>query len=274
MITTHLQGGLGNQMFQYAFGLATAKRLGVELQIDPSSLRNDNMRQYALGLFQGVTEKIVYGTKATIHEDGLPYNQSIVDRIKDGDVLRGYWPTEKYFLDIAPEVARRFAPRQALPQIFTPYAIERIQDAGLDSTYLTIRRTDYVEKQDFHGVLPITYYRDAIQYLKDRGVNPTTIFVFSDEPDWCKEHLDIGVRFEVLGTYDMTTPTHLGREDVDLYLMSLCHHAITANSSYSMWGAWLGEHRHVPGFITAPKQWFTTNTVDSRDIVPDRWVRL
>lgn len=274
MITAHLQGGLGNQMFQYAFGVATAKRLGVELQLDPSSLRNDSMRQYALGLFSGVTEKIVYGTKATIKEDGLPYNQSIVDKIKDGDVLRGYWPTEKYFLDIAPEIARRFQPKQALPQIFTPYAIRRIESAGPSSTYLTIRRTDYVEKQDFHGVLPISYYRTAIHYLKRHGVDPT-IFVFSDEPDWCKQNLDLGgLVFEVLGTYDMTTPTHLGREDVDLYLMSLCQHAITANSSFSMWGAWLGEHRHAPGIITAPKQWFTTNTVDSRDVVPDRWVKL
>ncbi len=272
MITVMLQGGLGNQCLQYAFGLATAKRLGVELVLDIDLLKHDRLRQYALNLFSGVNERIVTGSRANVNEDGLPYNQKIVDGLKDGDVIRGYWPTERYFEDIKQEIAERFQPRQELPQLFVPWAITQIS-LSHHPTFLTIRRTDYVGKQDFHGVLPMDYYRRAIQHLVSRNVQPT-IFVFSDEPEWCKAHLDIGMPFTVLGTYNQTTPTHLGREDVDLYLMSLCRFAITANSSFSWWGSWLGEVRGNTEIIIAPKQWFTTNSVDSRDITPKRWVEL
>ena len=276
MITAMLQGGLGNQMLQYAFGLATAKRLNTELVLDIDLLKNDRIRQYNLSLFSGVTERIVTGSRATVNEDGLPYNQAIVDSIKDGDVLRGYWPTEKYFEGIRQDLAARFQPKQPLPQLFTPTAEKWIRDAGERSTFLTVRRTDYVQKQDFHGVLPIDYYNRALREVAVHLFADPEVFVFSDEPDWCKQNLNLDARWRVLGTYDQTTPTHLGREDVDLYLMSLCINAITANSSFSWWGAWLGEQRRRVGgsIITAPKQWFTTTEVDSRDIVPERWITL
>lgn len=273
MITVLLQGGLGNQMLQYAFALSTAKRLGTELVLSTSRLQNDKIRQYNLSLFQGVSERVIEDwRKPTVYEGSLPYNPDIVRNMKDGDVILGYWPTEKYFEDIREEIAKRFQPKQSLPAKALE-GLAKIEAAGANSTMLTIRRTDYVQKQDFHGVLPMSYYRDAIQYLRSHGVEPK-IFVFSDEPEWCKANLDIGVPFDVVGTYDMTTHTHLGREDADLYMMGKCQHAITANSSFSWWGTWLTELERPNGIIIAPKQWFTTNTLDWRDIVPERWIKL
>jgi hypothetical protein len=277
MIITMLQGGLGNQLFQYFMGKAQAERFGTELMLDISLLRNDPMRQYNLGLFHNITDLICIGSTATVMEQGLPYNQNLVDGIEDGDVLRGYWQSEKYFQNIpTPQIFNKLMVRNT-PQLYFEGAAERILQAGRASTFLTIRRTDYLKKQDFHGVLPASYYRRALSEIRRRtGIEPV-VFVFSDDPDWCKENLSpefCEYQFEVTGTYDQTTAKHLGREDLDLYLMSLCQNGVMANSSFSWWGAWLGDSEHTDRVVIAPKQWFTTTTVDGSTIVPERWVKI
>ena len=271
MITIILQGGLGNQLFQYFFGLATASRLGTGLLLDVSKLQHDSMRQYNLGLFN-IKGPLVIGSKPTVHERGLPYDTDLVESIKDGDVLQGYWQSEEYFNNLSrPEILEKFRPQQQVPQLYYEGAIQRIKDAGERSTFLTVRRTDYLRKQDFHGVLQAEYYQSALKLIKEKsGVEPK-VFVFSDDPQWCKENLLKD--WEVVGTYDQTTATHLGREDLDLHMMSLCRHGVMANSSFSWWGAWLGDGE-TGRVVVAPKQWFTTTTVDSRDIVPERWHQI
>lgn len=274
MITMILQGGLGNQMFQYAMGLAQARRLGVDLQLDISRLQRDRMRQYNLSLFAGVTEPLIYAApQPTIEESSMPYHPELVARIKDGDVICRNYQCEKYFLNVEAEIRAKFVPKQPLPQMFFPYAQELISKAGPRSVMLGIRRTDYVVQQAFHGVLPDGYYREAIHKVhRDLGVDPV-LFVFSDEPTWCKENLKLPYETHVVGTYDYTTSNHMGREDADMVLMGMCQYAIIANSTYHWWGAWLGDPEKKK-MIIGPKQWFTTTTEDPRDIMPERWIRL
>jgi Glycosyl transferase family 11 len=277
MITTMLQGGLGNQLFQYFMGKAQAKRLGTELRVDISLLRNDSMRQYNLGLFPNITDLICIGSAATITEHKMPYDQYLVDAIEDGDVLRGYWQSEKYFENIPAQQVLDKLMVKNIPQLYFSGAAERILRAGRASTFLTIRRTDYLQKQEFHGVLPASYYRRALDEVRRRADIEPVVFVFSDDPDWCKANLSpefCEYPFEVLGTYDQTTAKHLGREDLDLYLMSLCQNGVMANSSFSWWGAWLGDSAHPDRVVIAPKQWFTTTTVDGSGIVPERWTKI
>jgi glycosyl transferase family 11 len=268
VITTMLQGGCCNQLFQFAFGLATAERLGVRLQLDVGLLRNDSMRQYNLGLFRGVTEKLCEGNRTTISECGLPYNQKIVDSIKDGDVLQGYWQSEKYFKLVENLIRYAIVPNQPLTN-FGKQTAAKIAGAGPRSTFLTIRRTDYVQKQDFHGVLVMDYYLKALDIINQK-VQPY-VFVFSDEPDWVRQNFWIPYEWELAGSFDQTTPRHLGREDQDLYLMSLCSNAVMANSSFSWWGAWLGEKKQT---VIAPKKWFTTPYEDPRDIYQPDWIQI
>ena len=239
MITTMLQGGLGNQLFQYAFGLSQSRLLDTELILDISLLQRDSMRQYNLGLFRGVTERQAINSVATVNEKTLRYDQELADSIKDGDVLRGYWQCERYFsrdqknASVKYLLLEKLEPKQGIPQLYYPTIERQIRAAGDRSTFLTIRRTDYVQKQDFHGVLPIEYYNKALDIIARNLGGKPEIFVFSDEPEWCKRNLDFyPYSWTVAGTYDQTTPTSLGREDLDLWLMSLCNNAVMANSSF------------------------------------------
>lgn len=268
MITAALQGGLGNQMFQYAMGYAQAKRLNTELVLSKGRLAIDANRQYTLGLFN-VTERVIDEVrKPVVKEDGLPYNSELAASIKDGDTLIGYWQSEKYFAQH----------KAVLDKIFTSwkmwdtaseYDLTVIEDAGPRSTFLGVRRGDYVQKQDYHGLMPMEYYQEGLKIIaKKIGLTPV-VYVFSDEPEWCADNLRIDYPFVVLPCR-MTTKKVLGREDIDMGLMSACHNAVIPNSTFSWWGAWLGQEKNV----VAPKKWFTTPDLDWKDIVPERWTQI
>ena len=60
--------------------------------------------------------------------------------------------------------------------------------------------------------------------------------MFSNDIDWCKDHL--------IEESDIVTFIEPGIDYVDLILMSLCDHQITANSSYSWWAAYKNNNKH------------------------------
>ena len=262
-----LQGGMGNQMFQYAMAKSISMKLNVPLFLNIHRFDSCNMRQYSLGLWEGVTEPIIPNEYNRIFEQGMPYNEHLLRKVKEGTTLVGYWQTEKYFLDIKKTLQKTFVPKQRMTDVGLK-TLSKIKAAGNRSVFLTVRRTDYVNS-DFHNVLSKDYYDKAISIIAKK-VDPI-IFIFSDEPEWCKENMNLGYETIIGGNYDMTTKTHLGREDEELYLMMHCKHAILANSSYSWWGAWLNDN---PGIRIAPKKWFETGKEDSRDIVPSDWIRI
>jgi hypothetical protein len=284
VITVKLRGGFANQNFQYLAGLAQAKRFGVPLQLDVTSFTRDSMRRYNLDLWAGVDERTVEGTETTIEEDGLPFNQQVWDLINDHSCLNGYWQTEKYWKDfISPfEVKRIFSPRAKLT-LQGISVLDKIKRAGDRSVFLTVRRTDYVNNSFYHQ-LDLDYYLKALDIIKNRVGKELLVFIFSDDPIWVKDNFKIPCDKVIAGNFNMTTRDYLGREDQEIFLMSLCSHAVCANSSYSWFGAYLGEHPvQMPNglvypdnrVVVAPAKWFgPTSHEDARDIVPDRWIKL
>src|SRR6202030_3632130 len=130
------------------------------------------------------------------------------------------------------------------------------------SVFMHIRRQDYVGLQHFHGLLPVEYYREALKLIRSvRGLD-TKVFVFSDDQVWCRQNLPQDFRF--------VTGTNMWE---DMRLMASCKHAILANSSFSWWGAWLGDNQQGRT-VVAPRRWFTSPDVDDRDLVPSRWLKI
>lgn len=277
MITVRTMGGIGNQMFQYAFGLAQAKKLGVDWRIDCGPGNDLNTyRPFNLRLFQiqvPVFEHV--SREPVVKEKSLRYDANLA--VKDGDTLYGYWQSEKYFESVRNEVRSSFRSVKPWPAHALDYG-DLIQSEGNRSLMIGIRRDDYVNNpkhSDFHGVMPLEYYWQGIDMVRQHlGADPI-IFVFTDDPEWvqqnwhfkgCKTHYFVG---------DRTVPGHMGREDVDLGLMSLCNSAIIANGTFHWWGAWLGEERSA-GLRIAPKQWFRDPTAQAEtgDIVPNRWHKI
>lgn len=273
-VTTVLTGGMGNQMFQYAAGLALAKRLNVGLKLEISSFDTDHMRRYSLGLWSGVTQPLVTTTSGSlIREKAKPYDPDIFPMAPRHCTLYGYWQTEKYFSHLRSALTYIFTPKQPLTSRGQE-SLWKIIAEGPRSVFLTIRRTDYT-RSDRHWVLPHDYYLKASAIIAARVGDPH-FFIFSDEPEWATRHFRLPYRTTVVGNFNMTTRDHLGREDEELWLMRHCKHAVMANSTYSWWGAWLNSD--TDRVVIAPAKWYQTARKDVRDdvrdVVPETWLRV
>ena len=136
------------------------------------------------------------------------------------------------------------------------------------SVAIHLRRGDYVHDpviNAYHGVCGPDYYRTAVREVQ-RRVPEVRWFLFTDEPDWVAEHLDLGVPFELVSGNVIADTAQ------ELWLMSRCRHQVIANSSFSWWAAWLGEQKGK--VVVAPRRWFVDPTVDTGDLIPEGWIRI
>jgi hypothetical protein len=179
--------------------------------------------------------------------------------------LDGYWQSEKYFKDIE-EVIRREFTFKSDPEAWNKVVAQSILCTNAVS--LHVRRGDYVSNpltSEVHGTCSIEYYRHAVDLIAEQCYQPH-FYIFSDDQEWVKSNLV----FSFPTTYIDKNSGESSFED--LRLMSLCKHNVIANSSFSWWGAWLNSN---PGkIVVGPKSWFRKQNIDTRDLIPEDWVRI
>ena len=122
---------------------------------------------------------------------------------------------------------------------------------------LHVRRTDYVNLQNYHPIAAIQYYKDALDLIEHDKV-----VVFSDDINWCKKNFKFNNMVFIEGNSNIE----------DLYLMSMCNNNVIANSSFSWWAAWLNKNEYKK--IVAPKVWFGPAAPSDKDIIPDTWIKI
>ena len=163
----------------------------------------------------------------------------------------GYWQSEKYFADIADIVRKTFALTRPLLHHPSP------------SIALHVRRQDYTVLQNFHGLPSLAYYLGAVDFIHSRKGH-AKVFIVSDDPQWCRENFP--------ADFEIVTGT---TKYEDLQTMIDCTHVVTANSSFSWWGAWLGETPDNPNrIVVVPKRWYSSPSMaDDAALIPERWIR-
>jgi hypothetical protein len=286
MIILQLKAGLGNQMFQYAFGKALAIQNNDVLKMDLiECIRTDNpLWKYRLGVFvleqnfaspeeagllqfpRGELSRFYFKLRTKL---GL-FNIGFVPRFtkKKGNVyLNGFWQTEKYFKDFPDQIRAEFALKDPIGNHASLFMDSIKKSSGTVS--LHIRRTDYANNtaiNNMYGTFTIQYYIDALKYISSKVNGPLHIFFFSDDIEWVKNNLK--VPYEATYVYSPDIKDH-----EELVLMSACDHNIICNSTFSWWGAWM--NRNPDKIVVAPKIWARTKrNRDYKDIVPSSWIRL
>lgn len=257
MIVVKLQGGLGNQMFQYSAGKALA--LNNNLYLDVSFYNNQHgitPRKYGLDIFPNLNGQIYSG-----HQNGMPFIkinepqifEPLSSYIDKNVYLDGYFQTEKYFKNVSNSLKNDFAPAKDISEKL----IAKYPSVIQNSVSLHVRRTDYLKASHVHHVQSIDYYYDGLKAVGKFD----HLYIFSDDIEWCKENLKIPRTTYVEGNSDVE----------DLWIMSMCKNHIIANSSFSWWGAWLSESKKV----IAPKNWFGPSGPKYwNDIYCENWIVL
>jgi len=285
-ITTRLDGGLGNQMFQYAAGKALACRTGLPLMLDITHLSKRAHRNYELGAFninattfrrpgKGKPDTLTLlsmslgiGAKppapAPIYAEPHFHFDATFEKLAGPYVLEGYWQSERYFLNVAEQIRSDFSPKHVPPRV----AAMQASLAASPAVSLHVRRGDYVSKPEvarFHGICEMGYYRRAMDHMLT--LVPDAVFhIFSDDPQWVSTEFPKQHRWTLVDDWPSKAPW------VDLWLMSQCDHHIIANSSYSWWGAWLNSTADKR--VIAPARWFNEANHDTCDILPSAWIQL
>lgn len=281
MIIVQLRGGLGNQLFQYALGRHLAFLNQAELKLDVSLFNEVNSWTYRTYSLNDFNIKATLATKNEInrlrgHWGGfVPFlgpQKSIVEphfhfyapvlSFKDAVYLDGYWQSEKYFIDIADVIREDLTPKVSGSDT---YEVLKESITQCNAVSVHIRRGDYVTNSTanrYFKPCEVKYYQQAIQYLVKYISNPV-FFVFSDDILWAKANFKIDF------------PTHFvegNSAQEDLWLMASCGYQIIANSTFSWWGAWLNQQPDK--IVIAPQTWFSTKRFDTKDLLPESWIRL
>lgn len=281
MIVVRLQGGLGNQMFQYAYGCALAHR-GRKVVFDRSSYATDTLRDYELDVWQtevptlpasqlgrlpkryGGNGKLAWlrGQRPLSLRTEKPLGfHARWNQPADNTYLSGYWQSEAFFKNCSGLLRQHFQPRQPLARPARQMLAEI--EAG-NSVAVHVRRTDYLQLPEMQ-VCDEQYHRRCVQQLLE-SEGPMTAFVFSDEPAWCRDHLGLPCDTRVVD--DNVT----GDAWQQLWLMSRCRHHVIPNSTFSWWAAWLKPD--PTGKTFAPDRWWNDPTKSDAGIVPAEWIKM
>lgn len=303
MIITWLSGGLGNQMFQYAAGLALAERRRTVLKLDVSWFRDDpayeGHNRYALSCFN-ITEQFatqeeidrVRGVRLTRTErwaaslaraarlrhyaqrHAAPANWHQPPTFAfypqfleqpDNTYLNGMFQSEKFFAGSADLLRLHFSFRYP-PQPAVAALAARIRSGP--SAAVHFRRGDYRRNPAFAreiGALDLAYYQRAVRLLRARSPD-ATLYIFSDDIE------AVAREFTPEGPHEFVRGVQPWHVFDKIRLMALCDHLVIANSTFSWWAAWLNPSPDK--LVIAPDPWFAQSEHDSSDVVPASWTRI
>lgn len=298
MIIVRLSGGMGNQMFQYALGRRLSLKFNVPLKLDIDmqtylhdhgfNLTNIIFRPYDLDVFTiaasiatqseipwwlrnygtGKVRPIIDGLRRRlISHAGREKREQYFDEtlLTKGPnmYLDGNWQTPKYFSEIQDILRKDFILKDPLSE---KSQLLQNEITNCSSVCVHVRRGDYVNNASHDIGIGQEYYNKALEHISAK-ISIEKIYVFSDDIEWCKNNLTFNQPTFFVGT------EYAGEKNQEHFsLMSSCKHFVIPNSTFSWWAAWLADHKTK--IVVTPKKWFTDGTINTRDLIPEEWVRI
>ena len=245
-------GHLGNQMFQYAALRGIAKNCGYEWSVPPPyifgnkyPLISSMYDVFELPSIQ-VINTISLDPVFQVNEKHFHFDEDIFNNCPDNSNINGYFQSYKYFENVQKEMREDFIIKNA------KYVDE-------DYICVHVRRGDYVNHPLHHPVCDIDYYKKAMEVFPKEN-----FLIISDDLNWCRQQ-DIFKNCYI--------PENSSVKE-DMLRMINSKSVITANSSFSWWGAWLNRNENKK--IVAPNKWFGVayNHYNIEDLYPKEWIRL
>lgn len=288
MVYVQIKAGLGNQLFQYAFGRAVSIEQKKPLVLDTSwysnHIQKDTPRAFLLDkfninarvatdeelkkfytsfkkLYRKIYRRLIYKKDYLFHPKELRVTSSFFE---------GHWANEKYFKKYASIIREEIVPKKISPASETILSeISSNKTNDLIPVSVHVRRGDCVTNPhaaSYQGTIDTSFYEAAYTHLSSKYKKDSFLFyIFSDDIDWAKANI-----------LKETQRIFVSRPEItdyeELYIMSKCEHHIIANSSFSWWGAWLNPSQTK--IVIAPNKWLKDTSFDTSDACPAEWVRL
>lgn len=293
MIISRIFQGLGNQLFQYAFGRATALRNGTQLKLDTSFYENSEITQFGYtykrnfeiaryniqhneatrnevevfkgkrtpGIFQRAEFKLFPAHRPQVIDEDLSIFSPELNNLKGNLYLDGYFTSEEFFKDYAGIIRKEFTLKNSMNPENQKWA-EQMQTSN--SVCISLRLTDFLHNP-LHNVCSLEYYYSGLKKIEELLKSEITVFIWSDDNDWTRENFK--------PSYKCHYMTHNYPDfNEDLRLMTHCKHHVIPNSTFSWWAAWLGEWKNQ--IVVSPERWLNGDEIEYRHVVPERWLKI
>lgn len=280
MIIIRFQGGLGNQLFEYAL-YKELENAGIDVRADLTAyLSKQDDREYQLEEVFGIQLKCaskkeifrIAGGERNIWgkcirkfvKAGHIYNEKRSQNVnmfsqKDDIYLNGYWQSSRWF----PSVENKLKETLHFRNVSDVLKERCNVIAEENSVSVHVRMGDYLQAEWLYGgICTKEYYQNAVEYMR-KHVDNVIFYVFSDETEKAKDLLS-----EIIPEAYYIQATK--KDSEELLLMSCCRHNILANSSFSWWGAWLNQYPEK--VVIAPTKW--NNDDQPRDIYQESWIKI
>jgi len=262
-------GRLGNHLFQLAAMIGFSKKYNQEINIPYWVYSKYFKSEFKTSNLTGeqVTEASHHYTPE--YYDRFDWNKNID--------LFGYFQSERYFENCITEVLEAFQFKDDF-KTSVEKKYYNFFKGGKKTIAISIRRGDFVNNPNY-AQIPITYYYSALEKYFPNWQNDFNVIIFSDDINYCKFHFgNFKNVFYAENKFNNVDKKRYFEENVyaieQLCLMSICDHFIISNSTFSWWGAYLGETSE--SVVITPTEIFDGNLKknnNTKDYYPNRWLK-
>lgn len=286
-----LKGGIGNQLFQYAFGETIKKKWNCDVVYNiswfdrfgadtPRSLallklfNFDTVKSYNSKILQSpyickLLNRVTFLSGVEFRGEKDFHFSEVYQKMPVKQVekifFNGYWQSFNYFSIIENNLRSQLLDYKK--NLYKFPLMDTISNTA-NSTSIHIRRGDYATnraaKMTFASC-SLNYYSNAINRINEMSGQTGKFFIFSDDIEWVKNNIKIDKDVIYIDS-------KYGLSDLDeLFLMAICKNHIIANSSFSWWSAWIGS---LEGGITIrPKNWYRSSE-QPKKMSPTEWIEI
>ncbi|MFO1422294.1 MAG: alpha-1,2-fucosyltransferase [Candidatus Competibacteraceae bacterium] len=296
-VIARIKGGLGNQLFCYAAARRLALVNNAELVIDhvtgfmrdrqyrrqylldhfnipvrkaTPAERLEPFERYRRGVMKWWSRRKPFTERCYLEQEGIDFDERLLSlKVRGILYLDGLWQSEGYFKDMERTI-RADLRIQSPTDPHNQAMVERIRRTRAVAVH--VRWFDAPRSESPHNATA-DYYHRAIALMNEQ-IPEAHYFLFSDDPVAARARIP-------LPDHRMTSVSHNQGDEsayADLWLMSQCQHFITANSTFSWWGAWLAAQPDkiviAPGFELPSKgeDYITAWGFDG--LLPKTWLKL
>ncbi len=288
MIISRLYGGMGNQMFQYAYGRMLSKKHNTTFKIyfdDCGFGWAEHSKHLALNDFNIQAQIATDNDRAEFICDSKNKVVRVFHKLKrmikglhyigDGNKMHiyhhhvlnapnnsytdGFWQSEIYFKESSDIIRSDFSVKTPLSE-YAKNIEQKIKNSN--SISIHVRRGDYLEQANNYVICDEHYFYRAFNAIKSEIENPS-IFIFSNDTKWAHENLKFDApTFIVEGT----------KAYEDMHLMSCCKHNISSNSTFGWWGAWLNPNKNKK--VVIPANWLHNKNFNTDHYLAEGWMKI
>tara|TARA_Y100000816_G_scaffold251351_1_gene201773 strand:+ start:248 stop:1111 length:864 start_codon:yes stop_codon:yes gene_type:complete len=278
MITCFLKGGLGNQLFQIfaiiAYGLDNKFPFKfLKSDTAPSITPRHTYWNNFLMSLRFFTIPDIPPALSSIHHDFFFYKTiPLVDGKNSNIMIEGYFQSYKYFDHRKEDIFRLIQLEPQQKKLFNKCNLSSMEN----TISMHFRLGDYKHLSHTHPILGAEYYRNSLTKILSKNLPYKYKVFFACE----KEDIDdVNNSINSLKTFFPSVEFEKISDDLtdweQMLFMSLCHHNIIANSSFSYFSAYF--NRNKDKIICYPNKWFNGEAVihnDTRDMFPEEWHKV